>query len=122
MCRDSKRATQTGPNGFVSSFRSEGATTYQNLGLGKRFIGITFISQSAFLRRLGRGTNEHYNGQKEMAEPSPIRILRVEDHPVFRQGLATAIETEPDMVLVGQAIKVVEAIAQFRSCRFVYSL
>ena len=52
-----------------------------------------------------------------MAEPSPIRILRVEDHPVFRQVLATAIETEPDMVLVGQAINVVEAIAQFRSCR-----
>lgn len=43
-----------------------------------------------------------------------IRILSVEDHPVFRQGLATIIETEPDMVLVGQAANGVEAIAEFR--------
>jgi hypothetical protein len=28
-------------------------------------------------------------------------MLSIEDHPVFRQGLAT--ETEPDMVLVRQA-------------------
>jgi hypothetical protein len=91
-------------------------STYQNLVLGKRFIGITFIFQSAFLRRLGRGTNEHYNGQKEMAEPSPIRFLRVEDHPVFRQVLASAIETGPDMLVVNQAINVVEDIAQFRIC------
>lgn len=46
-----------------------------------------------------------------------IRILSVEDHPVFRQGLATIIETEPDMVLVGQAVNGVEAIAEFRRHR-----
>lgn len=46
-----------------------------------------------------------------------IRILSVEDHPVFRQGLATVIETEPDMVLVGQAANGVEAIAEFRRHR-----
>ena len=52
-----------------------------------------------------------------MAHSKQIRILSVEDHPVFRQGLATIIETEPDMVLVGQAANGVEAIAEFRRHR-----
>ena len=52
-----------------------------------------------------------------MAPSKQIRILSVEDHPVFRQGLATIIETEPDMVLVGQASNGVEAIAEFRRHR-----
>ena len=52
-----------------------------------------------------------------MALAKQIRILSVEDHPVFRQGLATIIETEPDMVLVGQAPNGVEAIAEFRRHR-----
>ena len=52
-----------------------------------------------------------------MANTKPIRILSVEDHPVFRRGLATVIEAEPDMVLVGQAANGVEAIAEFRRHR-----
>ena len=52
-----------------------------------------------------------------MAHAKQIRILSVEDHPVFRQGLATILATEPDMVLVGQAANGVEAIAEFRRHR-----
>jgi len=52
-----------------------------------------------------------------MRSTQQIRILSVEDHPVFRQGLATIIETEPDMVLVGQAANGAEAIAEFRRHR-----
>jgi DNA-binding NarL/FixJ family response regulator len=49
--------------------------------------------------------------------PTPIRILSVEDHPVFRQGLATVIGTESDMSLVAQAANGTEAIAEFRRHR-----
>jgi DNA-binding NarL/FixJ family response regulator len=49
-----------------------------------------------------------------VAPAKQIRILSVEDHPVFRQGLATIIATEPDMVLAGQAANALEAVAEFR--------
>ena len=52
-----------------------------------------------------------------MADARQIRIFSVEDHPVFRQGLAMVISTERDMVLVGQAANGVEAIAEFRRLR-----
>src|SRR4029077_21081749 len=46
-----------------------------------------------------------------------IRILTVEDHPVFRAGLSTIIGSEEDMLLVAQAANAVEAIAEFRRHR-----
>jgi DNA-binding NarL/FixJ family response regulator len=44
----------------------------------------------------------------------PIRILSVEDHPVFRQGLATMIGSQEDMLLVAQAGTATEAMKEFR--------
>lgn len=44
-----------------------------------------------------------------------IRILSVEDHPVFREGLSAIIASQADMVLAGQATNAVEAISEF--CR-----
>jgi len=52
-----------------------------------------------------------------LVAPGPIRILSVEDHPVFREGLVTIIGSQPDMLLVAQAGNAVDAIAQFRRHR-----
>jgi DNA-binding NarL/FixJ family response regulator len=46
-----------------------------------------------------------------------IRILAVDDHPVFRQGIAGLIGDVGDMMLVGEASNGREAIQQFRAHR-----
>jgi DNA-binding NarL/FixJ family response regulator len=50
-------------------------------------------------------------------EQAPIRILSVEDHPVFREGLNTIIASQSDMQLVAQAANATEAINEFRRVR-----
>jgi DNA-binding NarL/FixJ family response regulator len=52
-----------------------------------------------------------------MTNDSPIRILSVDDHPLFRQGIAAIIDCQPDMSLVGAASNGTEAIDAFRSLR-----
>jgi DNA-binding NarL/FixJ family response regulator len=50
-------------------------------------------------------------------EGNAIRVLCVDDHPVFRQGIAALIEGQADMVLVGEASNGREGIQQYRTHR-----
>ena len=52
-----------------------------------------------------------------MSDPSLIRILTVDDHPLLRKGIAALVNTEEDMKLVAEASNGEEAIEKFRAYR-----
>jgi len=52
-----------------------------------------------------------------MSTSSSIRILTVDDHPLFREGIASLIATQPDMRVVAEGSNGREAIQHFRAHR-----
>src|SRR5271170_1664588 len=52
-----------------------------------------------------------------MTDSARIRVLAVDDHALLREGIATIINNQPDMVLVSQASTGTEAIQQYREHR-----
>src|SRR5215510_11798753 len=51
------------------------------------------------------------------SEVPRIRILAVDDHPLFRNGIAALLATQPDMELVAEASDGREAVQQYRTHR-----
>jgi len=49
-----------------------------------------------------------------MGEQERIRVLCVDDHPLLREAIATLINSQPGMLLIGAAPNGQEAIQQFR--------
>jgi DNA-binding NarL/FixJ family response regulator len=52
-----------------------------------------------------------------IAAPGGITILTVDDHPMFREGIASVIEGEADVRLVAEAATGREAIERYREFR-----
>jgi DNA-binding NarL/FixJ family response regulator len=52
-----------------------------------------------------------------MTEPSTIRILSIDDHPLVREGIAAVVDSEPDMKIVARASNGIDGIREFRTHR-----
>ena len=52
-----------------------------------------------------------------MADADSIRVLSIDDHPLFREGIAAIINSQSDMVLVGAAANGHEGIDAFRALK-----
>jgi DNA-binding NarL/FixJ family response regulator len=58
---------------------------------------------------------ERQGGKVVSDVASPMRILVVDDHPVFREGVSALVSGQSDMSIVAQASNGREAIQQFRT-------
>jgi DNA-binding NarL/FixJ family response regulator len=57
------------------------------------------------------------NQEQDLTNAARIRILSVDDHPLFREGIGAIINCQQDMLLVGTASNGREGIEAFRALR-----
>lgn len=57
------------------------------------------------------------SGASRMSTPDRIRVFSVDDHPLLREGIASMINSQPDMTLIAQASSGCEAIRNYRELR-----
>ena len=51
-----------------------------------------------------------------MPESGRLRVMTVDDHPIFRDGLSAMLAMHPDLELVGEADNGAAAVEMFRRC------
>jgi DNA-binding NarL/FixJ family response regulator len=54
---------------------------------------------------------------RDLSGAGRVRILIVDDHPIFRRGLRELIEEEPDLVVCGEAAEAGEALQLLRTAK-----
>ena len=69
------------------------------------------------MRRFQHDTAKIESESKTSSEPHRSRVLIVDNHPLFRHGLATLINAEPDLVACCEAASAPSALETMRTCR-----
>ena len=57
------------------------------------------------------------DGTIPMGQDDRIRVLTVDDHPLVRDGIAFAVDTQPDMLVVAEGSDGEDAVALYRAHR-----
>ena len=52
-----------------------------------------------------------------MSDENRIRVLSVDDHPLLREGIAAAVNSQPDMTLIAESANGRDALSLFREHR-----
>ena len=68
------------------------------------------------MRRFQHHTTKIESEGKTSSEPHRRRVLIVDNHPLFRHGLATLINAEPDLVACCEAASAPSALETMRTC------
>ena len=87
---------------------------YQSIG--DTFVQLFRPRRFSFNGFVTTDESRHLNQAQDMTNAARIRILSVDDHPLFREGIGAIINCQLDMSLVGAASKGAERLKDFARC------